>query len=36
VKVLIDWISARVGDPQNQVIDGGLAIVDSPPPGTVS
>jgi NADH dehydrogenase len=24
VKVLIDWISARVGDPQNQVIDGGL------------
>jgi len=25
VKVLIDWISARVGDPQNQVIDGGLA-----------
>jgi NADH:ubiquinone reductase (H+-translocating) len=25
VKVLIDWISARIGDPQNQVIDGGLA-----------
>jgi len=25
VKVLIDWISARFGDPQNQVIDGGLA-----------
>ena len=24
VKVLIDWISARMGDPQNQVIDGGL------------
>jgi NADH dehydrogenase len=24
VKVLIDWISARVGDPQNQVIDGEL------------
>jgi NADH:ubiquinone reductase (H+-translocating) len=24
LKVLIDWISARVGDPQNQVIDGGL------------
>jgi NADH:ubiquinone reductase (H+-translocating) len=24
VKVLIDWISARLGDPQNQVIDGGL------------
>jgi NADH dehydrogenase len=25
VKVLIDWISARLGDPQNQVIDGWLA-----------
>jgi NADH:ubiquinone reductase (H+-translocating) len=25
VKVLIDWISTRLGDPQNQVIDGGLA-----------
>ena len=25
VKVLIDWISARFGDPQNQVIDGGLS-----------
>ncbi len=25
LKVLIDWISARIGDPQNQVIDGGLA-----------
>jgi NADH:ubiquinone reductase (H+-translocating) len=25
LKVLIDWISARVGDPQNQVIDGVLA-----------
>jgi NADH dehydrogenase len=25
VKVLIDWLSARIGDPQNQVIDGGLA-----------
>ncbi len=24
LKVLIDWISARVGDPQNQVIDGEL------------
>ncbi len=23
VKVLIDWLSTRVGDPQNQVIDGG-------------
>ncbi len=36
VKVLIDWISARVGDPQNQVIDGGLATVEQPPPDTVS
>jgi NADH dehydrogenase len=37
VKVLIDWISARVGDPQNQVIDGGLADpVDHPPPDAVS
>ena len=25
LKVLIDWISARVGDPQNQVIDGGVS-----------
>jgi NADH dehydrogenase len=25
LKVLIDWISARIGDPQNQVIDGDLA-----------
>jgi NADH dehydrogenase len=25
VKVLIDWISARIGDPQNQVIDSNLA-----------
>jgi NADH:ubiquinone reductase (H+-translocating) len=25
LKVLIDWISARVGDPQNQVIDGGAS-----------
>jgi NADH dehydrogenase len=37
VKVLIDWISARVGDPQNQVIDGGLAdSVGQPPPDAVS
>ncbi len=37
LKVLIDWISARVGDPQNQVIDGGLAgPVDQPPPGAMS
>ncbi len=25
LKVLIDWISARVGEPQDQVIDGELA-----------
>ncbi len=36
LKVLIDWISARVGDPQNQVIDGGLATVDHRPPDAVS
>jgi NADH dehydrogenase len=36
VKVLIDWISARVGDPQNQVIDGALATVDHLPPDAVS
>jgi NADH dehydrogenase len=36
VKVLIDWISARVGDPQNQVIDEGLMTVDHPPPDAVS
>jgi NADH:ubiquinone reductase (H+-translocating) len=28
VKVLIDWISTRVGDPQNQVIDADLASVE--------
>ncbi len=28
VKVLIDWISTRVGDPQNQVIDAELANVE--------
>ena len=31
LKVLIDWISARVGDPQNQVIDADLATVELPP-----
>jgi NADH dehydrogenase len=36
VKVLIDWISARVGDPQNQVIDGALATVDHLPPDAMS
>ncbi len=33
LKVLIDWISTRVGDPQNQVIDGELASVERPPQG---
>jgi NADH:ubiquinone reductase (H+-translocating) len=28
LKVLIDWISARVGEPQDQVIDGDLASVE--------
>ena len=36
VKVLIDWISTRVGDPQNQVIDGDLATVEHLPPGAAS
>jgi NADH dehydrogenase len=36
LKVLIDWISARLGDPQNQVIDGTLATVDQLPPDAVS
>jgi NADH:ubiquinone reductase (H+-translocating) len=36
VKVLIDWISARLGDPQNQVIDGDLATVEHLPPGAAS
>ncbi len=31
LKVLIDWVSARVGDPQNQVIEGQLASVERPP-----
>jgi NADH:ubiquinone reductase (H+-translocating) len=33
LKVLIDWISARLGNPQNQVMDGYLASVErvSPP-----
>jgi NADH dehydrogenase len=33
LKVLIDWISTRVGSPQDQVIDGELASVAAPPPG---
>ena len=28
LKVLIDWISTRVGDPQNQVIDADLEYVE--------
>jgi hypothetical protein len=31
VKVLIDWASTRVGDPQNQLIDGYLASIEHPP-----
>lgn len=33
LKVLIDWISARLGNPQNQVMDGYLASVERVPPG---
>jgi NADH dehydrogenase len=36
LKVLIDWISTRVGDPQNQVIDAELASIERPPPGAVA
>jgi NADH dehydrogenase FAD-containing subunit len=32
LKVLIDWISSRLGDPQNQVIEGELASVERAPP----
>jgi NADH dehydrogenase len=32
LKVLIDWISTRLGDPQNQVIDGELKSIERPPP----
>ena len=31
LKVLIDWISTRVGDPQDQVIDGELDSIGAPP-----
>jgi NADH dehydrogenase len=31
IKVLIDWISSRLGDPQNQVIEGALASVERVP-----
>jgi NADH dehydrogenase len=30
LKVLIDWLNARIGDPQNQVIEGELASVERP------
>ncbi|HTA13976.1 MAG TPA: NAD(P)/FAD-dependent oxidoreductase [Solirubrobacteraceae bacterium] len=33
IKVLIDWISARLGNPQNQVMDGYLSSVERLPPG---
>jgi len=33
LKVLIDWISARTGSPQDQVIDGELESVAAAPPG---
>ena len=36
LKVLIDWISARLGNPQNQVMDGYLASVERVPPGANS
>jgi NADH dehydrogenase len=32
LKVLIDWISARLGNPQNQVMEGYLASVEREPP----
>ena len=36
VKVLIDWISTRIGDPQNQVIDADLSSVERLRPGALS
>jgi len=36
VKVLIDWISTRIGDPQNQVIDRDLASIEDPRTGVLS
>jgi NADH dehydrogenase len=30
LKVLIDWVSARLGNPQNQVIEGRLASIERP------
>ena len=31
LKVLIDWISSTLGDPQDQVIDGELESIRTPP-----
>jgi len=36
VKVLIDWISIRIGDPQNQVIDADLRSIEDPRTGVLS
>jgi NADH dehydrogenase len=36
LKVLIDWISARLGNPQNQVMEGYLTSVERLPPGADS
>ena len=36
LKVLIDWISARLGNPQNQVMDSYLTSVERVPPGANS
>ena len=36
VKVLIDWISTRIGDPQNQVIDADLRSIEDPRTGVLS
>jgi NADH dehydrogenase len=33
LKVLIDWVSSRLGDPQNQVIEGDLASIERSPRG---
>ena len=35
-KVLIDWVSARLGDPQNQVIEGELGSVERVPAGAAA
>jgi len=36
LKVLIDWISTRIGDPQNQVIDADLRSIEDPRTGVLS